>query len=110
MKCNVVIHDLEHLHDVRSFAETVDAYDQFSKAWSRLTFLAANYAHNPRHEEVTLTIGKDWAEYSFGWAISDKTGHLLNGGLIYHGTSQTKDNLSVRMVSDGENHEWSIHT
>jgi len=117
MNCNVVIHDLEHLNDVRSFAESVNAYDQFSKVWSKLIFLAANYASNPRYEKVTLSIGKDWAEHSFSWAIlatgvdfGEKTGRLLNGGLIYHGTAQTKDNLSIRLMGDGEKHEWCLHT
>lgn len=111
---------LEHLEEVKKFAESIGLADQLQK---QLDFLD-KYGHDPndtspqRRLENRCVLKKDFAPHSFDFAIyrpdAENPGQerlWLNGGLIYQGPdSPANGGAPSFTVSLAEGVGWFLHT
>lgn len=71
------------------------AYNAKWRMWDKYKVVNERYHKLASGGELELTIGNDWADYSFYWTITRPDGSLwMNGGIIYSDNTQS----------------WSIHT
>ncbi len=97
--------DRPYLEDTVRFAMQVGKLDSLTDCLDRLQAIADN-------TNAKVTLGRDLAPHSFGFAINRETGCVINGGLIFHGSHDGGGNGSAPTYSvsmspvDG----WSIHT
>lgn len=95
-----------YLDSVLTFAQLRGLHGQFVEQLRRLNEMWVN-----ADRDTEVLVWKDFAPYSFEFAIHDTTGDrrpIMNGGLIYHGRGeQGQETLSVRFDTD---EEWQIHT
>lgn len=98
--------------DARAFAESVMADESFNGAFTRILQIAANFDHSTdeRYHSVVVNVGKDWAKWSFAFAIYVDDQLAFNGGIIYHGIDQDEGNGSVTLSRSKADHRWQIHT
>lgn len=104
--------DSKQYREARGFAEDVMAEESFNAAFTRILQIAANYDRSDdlTHCSVKVNIGKDWAKWSFAFAIFVDDELAFNGGIIYHGIDQDEGNGSITLVRSKADHRWQIHS
>lgn len=75
----IELYNKDHLREVVKFAQRTGQLKQFKQVWQRLVNMGKSW------NNATVSIGKDFAPYSFGFALIENGKCVLNGGMIYHG-------------------------
>ena len=58
----------------------------------------------------TVTLGKDFEPYSFGFSVQDARGLSFNGGFIYHGPLHDGKMGGCSSIQLCPKDGWSLHT